>query len=212
MKVHALPIITLILASSSVQAQNGSKQMMNPIPYANPNTMMAPANGMAPMMAAPMGYMNPNTMMNPATMINPMAIMLAPMLPVVMGMMNLATMMNQMAMMAVPPQAPATNHSVPAYGMPATPAQGAYMPFFPAAPAPQQVTSSQAPVPAMFDPSAWIKMFPNSVPPTTAASPALASAAQPGPAAPAPAHKQMKKTRHHHHAKKESSDKPAEAR
>jgi hypothetical protein len=200
MKVHALPIITLILASSSVQAQNGSGPLINPITNTNPNAMMTPTNGTGPMMAAPMGVMNP------------MAILLAPMLPVVMGMMNLAAMLNQVSMMAMPPQTPAANHGVPAYGMPATPAQGAYMPFFPTIPAPQQVTSSQAPVPTMFDPSAWIKMFPNSIPPTTAASPALASAAEPGHAAPAPAHKQVKKTHHHHHAKKEKSDKPAEGK
>ncbi|MGA7179345.1 MAG: hypothetical protein WBX11_07170 [Thiobacillaceae bacterium] len=208
MKVYALPIITLVLASSSVQAKNGSEQMMNPITYANPNTVMAPTNGTGPMMAASMGYMNPNTMLNP------MAI-LAPMLSAVMSLMNLAAMMNQMTMMAAPQQAPASNYGVATYGMPATSAQGAYMPFFPATPASQQVTSSQAPATNMFDPAAWIKMFPNSIPPTTAASPALASAAGPGPAATAKAHKRAAKARHHrrprHHARK-MSDKPAEGK
>jgi hypothetical protein len=131
--------------------------------------------------------------------------------------MNPATMMNPMAMMP-------------------TPAQGAYMPFVPATPAPQQATSSQASVPNLFDLSAWMKMFPNSIPPATGASPAPALAAEPspapagpagpevapapalaaepGPAAPEVAPKKVKKTHHRrpHHQAKKMPDKPAETK
>jgi len=230
MKVHALPIITLILTSSSVQAQNGFEPTMNPMAYMNPATMMAPMNAMVPMMAAPMGYMNPNAMMAPVSamapmvaapmgMTNPNALMylmatMTPMISAVMGMMNQATMMNPMTMMPMPQQVPVPSYGVLAYGMPATSAPGAYMPFFPAMPTPQPVTSSQAPAPNMFDPSAWMKMFPNSVPPAITASAAPASITGPGPAVPAVAHKQVKKTHHprpHHHTTTKS-DKPVESK
>jgi hypothetical protein len=217
MKVRTLPIISLILASSTVQAQYGLEPMMNPMTYMspavmgmmmNPNTMMAPMNTMAPMMAAPMTYMNASTMMAPPIGTMKPAIIIDP--ATVTMMMNMMAPMISAAMRAMSQQAAVPPYGIPAYGMPATPAQGRYMPFFPTIPMPQQATSSKAPAPTMFDPSAWIKMFPNSIPPANAAS---ASGAEPGAAAPVPAPKQVKRSHHHrHHAKKGKSDKPAEGK
>jgi hypothetical protein len=223
MKVHALPVLTLILASGSVQAQNGYEPMMNPMAFMNPTGMFNPLTMLTPMLGAgmmpnPQQFTNPylNPYMNPTggmgnSFMNPMG-----------GMGNSYLMPPQVtpaqspsffSMMPFPQQAPAQGYGVPAYGGPAGPApspsffpmmpfpqqapaqgygaptgptQGGFMPFFPAAPAPQQATAAptptpQPPAPNMFDPSAWMKMFPNSMPPNPASSGA------PQPAQPAPA-------------------------
>lgn len=112
MKVRALAIITFFLASSSVQAQDGSESMMNPMADMNPATIMAipmkmmaemmfiPMKMMAELMAVPMNMMEgvmaaPNAMMNPASVMNPMT---------------------------VPQQTPASSYVVPAYGSHGVPA------------------------------------------------------------------------------------------
>ncbi len=89
MKVHVLPIITIILAGSAVQAQDGSGSMTTPVTNMNPAawisptgttapTMAAPPNTMAPMIAAPAGTMAP-MMAAPADTMAPM--MAAPATP-----------------------------------------------------------------------------------------------------------------------------------
>lgn len=171
MKIRALSIVTIILASNSVQAQDGSESTVNPktsmnsatkmaplgtvVPMmaaaTNPtlptlaaptNTMVrtapmmaAPASPMAPMMGAPSNMMVPLVVV-PANMVAPIMAALmnltAPVIAALMGMANPATMLNPMNRMPMLLQTPAQGYGVPAYGIPATPAQGAFASsFFP---------------------------------------------------------------------------------
>lgn len=118
MKVHALSVITLVLASSSVQAQNGPESMVNPITDMNPATIVAvPMKMMAEIMVMPMQMMA-----------GLMAVPLKIMEGVMAGpnaMMTSATLMNPMT---VPQQTPAARYAVPAYGTPGAPAQAELTP------------------------------------------------------------------------------------
>jgi hypothetical protein len=73
------------------------------------------------------------------------------------------------------PQQPAPAQN---YRAPATPAANGFFPFFPNAPATTGRTTApearpQAPAASMFDPAAWMKMFPYSEPPSKSSGPAI---------------------------------------
>ena len=115
MKVRALPIIALVLASGSVQAQNDSESMVNPIADMNPATLVAvPMKMMVEMMAIPMNMMT-GMMTVPMKMME--GVMVAP-----NAMMTSATLLDPMA---IPQQIPEASYVVPAYGTPGAPAQAA---------------------------------------------------------------------------------------
>ena len=193
MKNFALPIITLALAASAAQADFGMQSMMNPM------SMMAPMS----MMSAPMGMMNTqqwtNPYLNPMAAGNPYSMAPTggagsfPMMPFSMmpqqqsapGYGASAQGAFTMPFFQAPAQSamPQASMSAPIYG---APAQGAFiMPLNPAATVPVGVP--QAAAPAGFDASAWMRMFPNSTPPTSAAVPAVATPPAPTAAAPAAA-------------------------
>jgi hypothetical protein len=160
MKRYALTLIVAALAAPAAQAQSGMEYMTNPM----------------------MGMMNPMMgMMNPATMMNPMMGMANPammMNPATMGMMTAPTgMMNPATMMPMPQPMPLPGYGAPAYGMPPMPGgQATFGPAFPSAPMPPQRVAPPPQTTNMFDPAAWMQMFPNSTPPAPAQAP------QPAPA------------------------------
>ncbi len=113
MKVRALPIITLVLASSSVQAQDGSESMMSPITDLNPATVMVvPIKMMTEMMVIPMKMMV-GMMAVPVKVME--EIMVAP-----TGMINAANMIDPATMSQ---QTSAAAYGIPTYDTFAAPAQ-----------------------------------------------------------------------------------------
>jgi hypothetical protein len=137
----------------------------------NPMAMGAPMMGSMPNPQQFTNlYLNPMAAGNP--FINPMAAMGNP-----YGMQpQAAPAPSFFPMMPMPQQAPATGYGMPTYAVPVAPPQAAFMPSFPSMPAPQQgaaqAAAPQAPAANMFDPAAWMQMFPNSMPPISQPVPA----------------------------------------
>jgi len=190
--------MTMGMLNPSMIAPMGGLPGMNPVQYMG-NPYLNPTSTLMPFLGTPASFGNPYLMPPPqpqqATGFFPfMPTQTAA--PAPQGYRAPQSTYGAMIPPAVPASmaAPAFGYGMPA-PMPApaaspSPGQGAFMPYFPATPAPQTpapapaAAQPAAPAANMFDAAAWSQMFPNSVPPSPQQQ-APAPAAAPAPAQPA---------------------------